>query len=127
VRRLGLLVVSALARVEVPSALWQKHRLGLLEAADAQLLVDAFEADLAGEPRGPARLVGVGLPLRLLERAAKLSAVHGLRAFDAVQLASACAAREADAGCAAFACFDQALRRAAAAEGFTLIPHGLDD
>jgi predicted nucleic acid-binding protein len=127
VRRLGLLVVSALARVEVPSALWRKHRLGLLEAADAQLLVDAFEADLTGEPRGAARLLAVGLPLRLLERAAKLSAVHGLRAFDAVQLASACAAREADAGCAAFACFDQALRRAAAAEGFTLIPYGLDD
>ena len=126
-RRLRPLVVSALARVEVPSALWRKHRLGLLEAADAQLLVDAFEADLAGGTRGAARLLAVQLPLRLLERAAKLSAVHGLRALDAVQLASACAAREADARCAAFACFDQALRRAAAAEGFELIPHGLDD
>jgi len=74
---------------------------------------------------GVAQLLAIELPLRLLDSAAKLSAVHGLRTMDAVQLASGCAAREADAGCDSFACFDQVLRRAAATEGFSLIPHDL--
>lgn len=35
VRDLPLLVVSQAARVEVPAALWRKHRMGELPAADA--------------------------------------------------------------------------------------------
>lgn len=49
-------------------------------------------------------------------------AVHGLRAYDAVQLATAQAVREAAPGCAAFAAFDKNLRGAAAMEGFALVP-----
>jgi hypothetical protein len=37
-------------------------------------------------------------------------------------LATGLAVREADPGCSDFACFDEALRRAAAAEGFSLVP-----
>jgi predicted nucleic acid-binding protein len=117
-----VLVVSALARVEVPAALWRKHRLGELDAADARLLVNELEADFFGDERAPARFTVVAVPLALLDRAARLVAVHGLRAHDGLQLASGLAVREADPDCTWFACVDQGLRRAAAADGFSLVP-----
>jgi hypothetical protein len=57
----------------------------------------------------------------LLAAAASLLPRHGLRAYDAVQLASAFAAREADPLCSVFACFDRALNEAAEANGFGLV------
>jgi hypothetical protein len=45
VRSTRLFVVSALARAEVPAAIWRKHRVGGLSAADAGVLTTAFEAD----------------------------------------------------------------------------------
>lgn len=122
VRLLEVVVVSCLARVEVPAALWRKHRIGELGAEDAAVLTAEFEADLSGDEEGPGRFAIVGLPAGLLDDAARLVARQGLRAYDAVQLASANAARAADPRCATFACWDQALRAAAAAEGFALVP-----
>jgi hypothetical protein len=57
----------------------------------------------------------------ILDEAARSVGRHPLRAFDAVQLASALAARAADPELTAFACFDDALADAARAEGFTLL------
>jgi predicted nucleic acid-binding protein len=54
----------------------------------------------------------------VIDDAAHLVAVHLLRAYDAVQLATARAVRAADPSCTTFACFDQQLAQAAAAEGF---------
>lgn len=113
------LVVSALARVEVPAALWRKQRLGELSAGDARLLSQAFAADCSGRR---ARFAAVALGPAVLERAAELVAVHALRAYDGVQLACALAARDADPSCAAFACFDARLREAAAVEGLAPVP-----
>ena len=118
VRALGTVVASALARVEVPSALWRKRRDGGLGASEAALLTRAFAADIAG----PApRIAAVAID-PVLERAAALAATHGLRSGDAIQLAAALAARDADPRCSAFACFDAALRDAAASAGFSLVP-----
>ena len=122
VRDLDILVVSCLARVEVPAAFWRKHRLGQLSAADAGVLATAFEIDYFGVDGGLPRFAVVGLPAEILEHGAHLVAVHGLRGYDAVQLSSALAARAADPSCATVACFDDRLRNAAAAEGFTLVP-----
>jgi len=122
IRPLGLLLVSQLARVEVPAAIWRKHRMGELSAGDARVLVDEFEADYFGADGEDARFIAVALAAPVLDDAARLAAVHGLRAYDSVQMASACAARAADPACASFAAFDQALRSAAAAEGFAVIP-----
>lgn len=58
----------------------------------------------------------------VLEEAARSVARHPLRAFDAVQLASALAARAVDPSLTAFACFDATLANAARAEGFALRP-----
>jgi uncharacterized protein len=122
VRRLRTLIVSAIARVEVPAALWRKERLGELQSADVEVLVATFEADYDGTDRETPLFAPVALTPAVLETAAQVTATHALRAYDAVQLASALAAREADPGCTKFACFDDGLRAAAARSGFSLVP-----
>ena len=116
------LVVSALARVEIPSAIWRKVRLGELDETDAGTLVAAFETDYYGAPESDATFAVVAAVDGVLADAAQLTASLGLRAVDAIQLAAARAARAADPSCAMFVCFDGALRRAAATVGFRLIP-----
>lgn len=122
VRSLDALIVSSLARVEMPAALWRKERLGQLSAADAELLVAAFEADYFGTADEEPAFAAVAIRPALLDEAAALTGSHGLRGYDAVQLASALAARRADPGCTRFACFDDELRAAAARSGFAPIP-----
>ena len=119
----GPMIVSELARVEVPSGLWRKQRLGELAAADTALLVDAFEDDYYGGPTSSPRFGVIRVSDERLRRAAVAVARHGLRAFDALQLACALTAREAGLiGGLRFATFDRHLRSAALVEGFTLVP-----
>jgi predicted nucleic acid-binding protein len=124
-----VLVVSAVSRVEVPAALWRKQRTGELTAGKARVLVDDFLAtwDAGATPAGDVRdddHAPAYLPVRasnpVLDAAVRLCGVHGLRAYDAVQLASATTAREADAGIDTFLAFDRALVLAAEAEGFAV-------
>lgn len=122
VRALDLLVVSQIARVEVPAALWRKQRMGELGAEDAGVLVAAFAADYAGTAEEEPLFAAVALTAAILDDAAELAGTRGLRAYDAVQLASARAAARADSDCSTFAAFDDALRAAAIAEGFDVVP-----
>jgi predicted nucleic acid-binding protein len=122
VRRQPVLVVSQLARVEVPAAIWRKTRIGELSTGHARILTDAFEADYFGTAEQEARFAVVRITARILDDAASMLATRGLRAHDAVQLASGCAARTADPEIAVFAAFDDTLRIAALAEGFALLP-----
>lgn len=122
VRSLAPLVISQVARVEVPAAVWRKHRMNELTAQDSAVLVAAFEADYSGTEEHPPRFAAVAVTTAVLDDAARLTGIHGLRAYDAVQLAAARAARSADDGCTDFAAFDGALRDAAAAEGFAILP-----
>lgn len=117
-----MLVVSSLARVEVPAALWRKHRLGELESVDAEILTAAFEADYHGASDTEPRFAAIALSTQILDGAAELTATQGLRALDAIQLASALAARRADSDVTAFACYDADLRLAAAKHRFGLVP-----
>ncbi len=116
------LVISALTWVELVSAIWGKHRDGLIGAADAERLVRAVEVHILGSTAGEPGFAVVDLPLPRLGAAADLVARYGLRAGDAIQLASALAARTADPECATVVCFDLRLRDAAAREGFGLVP-----
>ena len=93
-----------------------------MSEVDANLLTADFEADYFGADRGGARFVITGIVPSILDAAAAFVATRGLRAYGGIQLASACAARAADASCRSFACADRALRSAAAAEGFTVLP-----
>lgn len=122
IRAIETFVASALIRVEVPSALWRKCRMGEFTTADARRLIDEFEVDFFGSVDTAPRFVSIAPTPPILDSAAHLCAVHGLRAYDSVQLSSALAVRDADAGCHEFAAFDTQLRDAAAAEGFQLVP-----
>ena len=116
------LTVSALARVEVPAALWRKQRSSELTAEVAATLVARFALDYAGDGEWARRFAIVPVAGVLLDAAAQLAASSALRAYDSVQLATAMAARNADEHIDTFACFDRDLRRAAATHGFTLLP-----
>jgi predicted nucleic acid-binding protein len=122
IRALDALVVSALARVEVPSALWRKARTGGLDDIAASTLVSAFELDFHGALDSGSRFTIVAPTEPVLVVGAREAARHALRAYDAVQLASALAVRELDPRCDHFACFDTDLRRAASRAGFVLLP-----
>ena len=115
----GVKLSSAVTRVEVASALWRKERLGELDAADAVTLLAAFDVDLGR------RLTTVVVDQRVLDEATEVVARHALRAYDAVQLATAIVARRVLGRLDEFAAFDQTLRRAAATEQFTLVPERL--
>jgi hypothetical protein len=106
----------------VPAAVWRKHRIGELSSEDAAVLVEEFEWDWFEEADAEMRFVVLAVTDDVLEIAARSVARHSLRAFDAVQLASALTARAVDASLASFACFDDTLAGAARAEGFTLVP-----
>ncbi|WP_020668039.1 type II toxin-antitoxin system VapC family toxin [Amycolatopsis nigrescens] len=122
VRSLRGLMISEISRVEVPAALWGKQRTGALTAEQVRLLVNEFEADYRGTPESPARFSVVQVSTLVLEVAARLTGVHGLRAYDAVQLATAQLVASTEPGCRSFAAFDKRLRDAAAAEGFQPVP-----
>jgi hypothetical protein len=122
VRALERIVVAQIARVEVPAALWRKQRTGELSVAEAALLVAQFEADWFGTEEDIRRFEVVRMAAAVIEDAARLTGAHRLRAYDAVQLASARAVRTADPEITRFAAFDHTLRDAAAADGFTAIP-----
>lgn len=113
-----VIVVSAISRVEVTAALWRKHRIGDLSPTEARVLVDAFLADWAATSGDTPAYVPVAVGPAVLDTAVALCGVHGLRAYDAVQLASAVQARDADPAIDAFLAADVALVRAAAAAGF---------
>ncbi len=117
-----MIAASALARVEVPAAIWGKVRMEELEPVDAGTLVQEFEADFFGTEEEPPRFAVLAVAMAVLDDAAARAAAHGLRAYDAVQLASAIAVHQADGDCYSLACFDRDLRDAAAACGFALIP-----
>jgi len=120
----SVVVMSAVSQVEVTSAIWRKQRVGELSPGQARVLVDAFLADLDSSmhpsPTAEVTFHPVAVTTGVLDTAVTFCAIHGLRAYDAVQLASAVLARGADPTLTRLATYDVALSRAAAAEGFTV-------
>lgn len=121
-RDIDVLAVSAIARVEVPAALWRKRRMAQVDVQQVGRLIRAFEVDFEGGPHTPPRFAVVTLAPSVFKQAAALTAAHPLRSLDAVQLASGLAARTVDPECSGFACFDLTLRAAAATHGFEPVP-----
>ena len=110
-------ICTSLARVEVTAAFFGKARSGEMTTNVAEVLRDVFLADWE-----EGRFLHVA-PNELIEtEAAQLAAVHMVRGFDAVHLATALAARRAVPELALFVCFDKRLSQAAAGEGFELLP-----
>jgi hypothetical protein len=85
-------------------------------------LIEEFEWDWFGDAEGEVGGFAVlGVTEEILDEAARSVARHRLRAFEAVQLASALLARGADDSLTEFACFDETLAAAAHAEGFAVL------
>lgn len=122
VRVLTEVVISQLARVEVPAALWRKCRMGELGPEQVGVLLAEFEADYYGTASEKSRFAVVPVTDLVVSTAARLAGVHGLRGYDAAQLATAQLVASADPGCRTFAATDKGLRIAAAGEGFELVP-----
>ena len=104
-----------LSRVEVPAALAAAARAGRIPNLGRLLM--AFRVHWS-------QLIVIGIDPLLADTAAALAERHALRGYDAVQLAAALVAAQAAASVGSdltFAVFDSALRRAAVAEGLTLL------
>jgi hypothetical protein len=104
---------SALTFVEAHSALARARRDDRISLAQQRSSLDICRALWS-------RAAVIPPDNRILERAAQHASDHALRAYDAVQLASAMtAATRADT---TLICWDKDLRSAAAAEGLALLP-----
>jgi predicted nucleic acid-binding protein len=77
------ILVSLLARVEVPAAVFKRQREGSITAADAATASADFVSDFSTQYQP------IAVTEQLVERAATLAQAHGLRGYDAVQLATA--------------------------------------
>lgn len=112
------LYLARITAVEVTAAVTRRHRGGHLSAAEAATILAQFRQDLAAE-------YGIiEITPALLSQGMTLAEAHGLRAYDAVQLA---AVLELQASRAAgglppltLLSADQELNAAAAAEGLTV-------
>jgi len=104
--------VSLLGYTELRAAVAAAIRGERVRASDAPALRDRVEAIWD-------QVLGIDVDDRVVRAAGELADRHGLRAADAIHLASAIRIREADT---AFVTFDARLREAAAAERFRVLP-----
>lgn len=109
VKRQVPLLISRLSTVEVPSGLWKRSRVGDISVADARRLVSRFASDAAHVTIVEPRAATLDLAVDLVER-------HPLRAYDAVQLASALRWTRETGVALAFVCADARVATAALAE-----------
>lgn len=110
-------MISALSLTEVVAAMWGKVARHELDEEQAATLDGAFIADVRA-----GRFAVLPVADSVVARSLACVRRHRLRGADAVQLASALMAREADPGVSAMAVFDGRLRSAASAEGLVLLP-----
>jgi len=75
--------LARVTQVEVIAAIERRKRTGTLAASDATAAIASFRAHLSTEYA----MVDISKPL--LNQAADLAEMHGLRAYDAIQLAAA--------------------------------------
>lgn len=120
IRAVREVTISVLARVEVPAAISSKRRIGELRPDRAAALAAEFAADVKGTGLEAPRFLLVPVADTILASAVRLVARHPLRAYDAVQLATALAVIAADPS-TRFISFDTQLNAVAAAEGLQIL------
>jgi predicted nucleic acid-binding protein len=117
VRRKRRLAASQLSLVEVTCAIWRRSRAGDLGGGDAKRLIKQLATDLSELEVLEARTAVLLLATAVAER-------HPLRAYDAVQLASALRLATSSGIATTFVCSDENLCAAAVAEGLRTHPIG---
>lgn len=110
-----LVVSSTITYVEARSAFAQKRRLGTMSDPEWAEAKRALEDDWE-------RLYRVEVTEPLIRRAAGMAEELSLRAYDALHLAAAETVGVLLQEPVRFACFDQALSRAAGSQGFETTP-----
>jgi predicted nucleic acid-binding protein len=121
VRRLlrqGRAATSRLSEAEISSALCRRHREGALTARQYERAIIGLRSDLE-------RIEVVELSPRVVAGVHPLLSRHGLRAGDALQLASALTLRDALGSAVIVVVYDDRLHAAARAEGFHVRPRTL--
>jgi predicted nucleic acid-binding protein len=108
-----VVATSSITYVEARAAFSRRRRAGDLSASEHRHLIGELDSDWA-------RYVRLEVSDGLIREAAALADRHHLRAYDAIHLASAGAARRQLGGEMAFACWDDGLTAAAAREGFQI-------
>jgi uncharacterized protein len=110
--------LTAVTRVEVVAGLYRRHRMGHLIAMDTQRAAAAFLHEYAVVFRV------LAIDSTTLDTAVNLVGAHAIRAYDAIQLAGAIRLRaeyeRAGLPPPIFVSSDQALNRAASAEGMVV-------
>lgn len=101
---------TAIAYVEARAAFARRRRERVLSAHDHPRVLRDLDADWQ-------RYMVVAVTDRLIQESARLAEAHGLRAYDAVHLASALTVRDHLTEPLVFLCFDRRLERAARREG----------
>lgn len=108
----GMLFTSIVTYAEVLSAICRAYRGGRMTDGEYRETRSHFRQNWR-------EILAIELKEDVLAEAERLIGAHGLRGFDAVHL---CSARWLDEPRLTFACFDQRLRAAAAAEGLLVVP-----
>ena len=119
IRQATLVGASLLARAEVPAALAKAARMNWLERGDAERLAEAFRAHWPN-------LFVVQATDAVMSLADTLAWEHGLRAYDAVHLASALTWQRAVNAPLTVATFDRQMWQAARPAGLSVWPETLD-
>jgi uncharacterized protein len=114
VARADLVATSLIAYVEVRSAFARRHRLADIDNAALKRHKHEFE-------QGWNRLDRLPVDATTIHRAGDLAEQYRLKAYDALHLATVDLMEVTLRSSVSFACFDDALNRAAARMGFTLI------
>ena len=107
------LIVARITLAETVAALTRRERGGSIATQDAATALADFQFDFAGQ------YIVVEISAGLVARAAALARRHGLRGYDAVQLAAAIEIRDADPSITLVSS-DRELNAAATAEGLAI-------
>lgn len=118
----GPAVSSALAAVELRSALWRRARSRPAVTDHVRVLLDAFDAAVHSWTPESFRLSLVSVTSDIVAEAGRMVARHDLGSLDAVHLATASVVRRTIDPEVVVAVFDRRLRVALTAEGFALVP-----
>ena len=110
---------SLISRAEVSAALAKAVRMGALSPRAGRACHEAFLIDWPS-------IIRVEVNESIVTQAGSLAWQHGLRGYDAVQLASALAWEAALGGVVTLATFDKQLWAAARAEGVIVFPASLE-
>lgn len=113
--RARLVATSEIAYVEARAAFARRRREGGLKAAAHRRVIRDLDVDWP-------RYFRLEVSESLIRDAARITEVHGLRAYDAIHLTSALTLKERLNAPVVFGCWDADLKSAARKSGLRLLP-----